>query len=1089
MDCPSCQERNPDDARFCERCGAPLALRCAACGREVRAGARFCSGCGRALEAGPAAEPAPGAIALPEREGGERRPLTVLFCDLVRSTELAARLDPEDWGEALAAYQKAADAVVARYGGHVAQHLGDGLLAYFGWPRALDDAAERAVRAGLALIEAAAGVAVEGQALAARVGVHTGTVVVGALGEGMSAETLALGQVPNVAARVQSAAEPGSVLLTAETQRLVAGLFVVEERGGRELPGLPEPMALYRAVQASGVRGRIHAAAAARRLTTFVGREQERQLLRERFELAEEGEGQVVLITGEPGIGKSRLVAQLKEELGSTPHTWVEAAGSPYLQHTPFAPVAELLGQGFRFPVELPMAERVAAVERVLAAMGLVPANAVPLLAPLLGLTLPERYPPLLVGPEEQRRRLLATIVAWTLASARLQPTVVVMEDLHWMDASTLELEGLLVDQVATARLLLILTARPEFRAPWPLRAHHAQLSLARLSRRQTRELIGAVASRALAKSDLVEALVARTDGVPLFVEELARAVVESGEAIAPRDIPATLQDTLMARLDRLGDAKAVAQVGAVLGREFGFAELLAVASLPAEELESALVRLCGAELLHARGFGAEASYVFKHALVQQAAYESLLKSRRRDLHRRAAEVLARAADTPPALLAQHWESAGEAAMAVAAWQAAAEQARRSAASFEAAEHFRRALAVVATLPESPERDRQELALQYPLSSYLVIAQGTESPELHTARARARELALRVGDATMTVSVLSAFWAEALVRGEYRTALAIAEQMLGIAEREGALRPRVVAHADKAMCHYNLGELAAAREHSERVLELYDEDALRDDPLDRRVLALSVLAHSAVLMGRMGEARRREAELLAAARSRGVVTDLALAEAQVLFGSGLRREPEGVVERGRELVALCAEHELELFRGSVELYLGWATACLGDGEEGVALVREGHRRLLATGNLGARSLGLLFLAEALAAAGLRSEALATLEDAYAAIGENEVRRPDLLRLRGDLLAEQGDDLAAAEAAYREAIERARVMQALLIEVRAATGLARLLQRRGRSAQARELLAPVYALFTDGLDSRDGREAKATLDALGVSGAR
>jgi tetratricopeptide (TPR) repeat protein len=544
-----------------------------------------------------------------------------------------------------------------------------------------------------------------------------------------------------------------------------------------------------------------------------------------------------------------------------------------------------------------------------------------------------------------------------------------------------------------------------------------------------------------------------------------------------------------MARLDRLGDAKAVAQVGAVLGREFGFAELLSVSERPVPELESALARLCDAELLHARGFGAEASYTFKHALVQQAAYESLLKSRRRELHRRAAEVASRADDTPRALLAQHWEVAGEAARAVAAWQEAAEHARSSAASFEVAEHYRRALAVLATLPESPERDQQELALQYPLSSYLLIAKGAESPELHAARARARELAERVGDATMAVSVLSAFWAAALVRGEFRTALTISEQMLEIAEREGALRPRVVAHADKAACHLYLGELAAAREHGERVLELYEPDALRDDPLDRRVLVLSFLAQAGDVMARMGEARKREAEMLAAAQARGVVTDLAFAQNSVGFHAISRREPEGVLERGRSLDALCAEHKLEMFAATNQVLTGWATACLGNREEGIALLREGLRRQQATGVVMARSLQVALLVEAQAAAGRVSEAFATLDDAFGALGEGELWRPDLLRLRGDLLAQQGEDLEGAESAFREAIERARAMQALLFEVRAATGLARLLQRRGRPAEARELLEPIYQRFPEAAECRDGREAKATLDALGVVSAR
>jgi class 3 adenylate cyclase/predicted negative regulator of RcsB-dependent stress response len=1071
MDCPDCRHANEGDARFCERCGNSLVARCPACGRDLGRGARFCAGCGRAVEAAAAPPPAP--------PDADRRPLTVVFCDLVRSTELSARLDPEEWGEALGAYQKAAGAMVIRYGGHVAQHLGDGLLAYFGWPHALDDAPERAVRAGLGLVDAAAGVSADGQPLRARVGVHTGMVVVGALGEGARAETLALGPVPNVAARIQAIADPGSVWISAATQRLVSGLFVTEELGDRALAGHPDPLILHRAVQASGVRGRIHAAAATRPLTPFVGREQERQLLLDRWELAQEGEGQVVLITGEAGIGKSRLVERLKEELGASAHTWIETAGSPYLQHTPFAPVVDLMKQGFRWPADLGMAERVASLERSLELMGMTHSRVVPLLAPLLGLELPERYPPLPLTPEEQRRRMIAAIVEWTLAAARLQPTVIVMEDLHWVDPSTLELETLLADQIATSRVLLILTARPEFRAPWPLRSHHAQISLARLSRRHTRELIGSASTRAFAESELLEALVARTDGVPLFAEELARAVQESGEAAASVDIPATLQDTLMARLDRLGAARSVAQVGAVLGREFSFANVCAVAALPEAEAAASLAKLCEAELLHARGLAAEASYTFKHALVQQAAYESLLRSRRRELHRRAAEVL-EAADAPETLLAQHWELAGDAAKAVDAWQAAAERARRSAASFEAAENFRRALAALASQPESTERDERELALQYQLMAYLIIARG-ESPELHAARERGRQLAARVSNVDLAVDVLSASWALAVVRGQWRSSRAIAEQMLEMSERAPSVRLRVKVHADAAMSCLVLGDLTSARAHGERVLELYDAAACRDDPLDRRILALNSLSQSATIMGRIAEGRRLATEMVKASQERRVATEIALATTQSLTCAAILREFEGMVDTARRQEEFCAEHHLDMFRVNAVVSGAWALGRLGETERAIPIIEQTMRHGFSPV---ASSMFRVLLAELQASASRLDDALATVDEGLAARTEDFVYRTELLRCRGDVLAQQGTDLAGAEASYREAIAADRASGSVLYELRAALGLSRLLARTARTGEARELVESVYARFGDDGICPDGRAARALLVELG-----
>ncbi len=463
MQCPACDHETAAGARFCESCGARLARTCPACKRDAAPDARFCGSCGAPLGE---AQPAP----RPEAATGERRQLSVLFCDLVGSTELASRLDPEDWREIVRAYHKAAADVVARFGGHVAQWLGDGLLAYFGWPKAYGDDAERAVRAGLGLVDATPAV---DPRFAVRVGIHTGPVVVGEIGDGTRVETLALGETPNIAARLQALADPGTVLLTETTQRLVAGLFQVEPSGTHVLKGVPEPVALFRALRASGVRG----LAAAIRLTPLVGREEERALLRRRFELAREGSGQVVLIVGEPGIGKSRLVRALHDDLASEPHTWLECGGSPYFESTPFYAVTDLLAQFFRFRAEDPEPERITALERALEAAGLKPVEALPLVAPLVGLAVPEHYPPQLASPVNARKKLLATLAAWVLGTARLQPLVMVLEDLHWVDPSTLELQHALVEQCATAPLLLVYSARPEFHAPWPLRAHHAHVA------------------------------------------------------------------------------------------------------------------------------------------------------------------------------------------------------------------------------------------------------------------------------------------------------------------------------------------------------------------------------------------------------------------------------------------------------------------------------------------------------------------------------------------------------------------------------------------------------------------------------------
>jgi class 3 adenylate cyclase len=534
-----------------------------------------------------------------ESQRGERRHLTVLSCDLVGSTQIAAQLDPEEWREIVAGYRSAAEEVT-RFGGYVAKYLGDGVMAYFSWPEAHDNDAERAARAGLAMLDAIAKLGDQtpppsdmrtsqtrllGSAgappsapspmsnnggggrrpkLVARVGIDSGAVVVGT-GAGPDADVF--GETPNIAARVQAAAAPGTVLITAATHRLISGLFVVEALTPQQLKGVPTPIELFQAVCPTGVRGRL---AAARSLTPFVGREEELRLLLSRWQRAREGEGQLALVVGEAGIGKSRLVAEFRERIRDTPHIWMESAGEQFFENSPFHALTEMLSQWLQLQGGANAGEMLERLERALASAGLKLEEAVPLVAELLQIPVSERYPALTLMPEQKRRRLFAVLMGWVFGAARLQPVVMLVEDLHWLDPSTLELQQLLAEQGATVPLMLLYTARPEFRASWPMRAHHVQITLNRLSARDAREMVALVAARNALASDSVDAVVERTGGVPLFVEELTRAVLESGSAqLTGREIPVTLHDSLMARLDRLGPAKEVIQMGAVIGSDF----------------------------------------------------------------------------------------------------------------------------------------------------------------------------------------------------------------------------------------------------------------------------------------------------------------------------------------------------------------------------------------------------------------------------------------------------------------------------------------------------------------------------------------
>jgi class 3 adenylate cyclase/tetratricopeptide (TPR) repeat protein len=637
----------------------------------------------KAIASLPALEAETTAIAAPRaRDEAERRPVTIMFCDLVGSTSLAAALDAEDWRDLVQAYLDDAARAVTQYGGHVAKRLGDGLMALFGYPRAQENDAERAARAGLGILRAiadlnAANAGRELPKLSARIGLDSGPVVVDSMGE-------VFGDPPNVAARVQSAAAPGTMLVTAAVRRQVAGLFVVEDRGSHELKGVPGAPTLYRIVRASGGGRR----AGTRAYTPLVGREDDLSILTKRWERVRAGEGQFIQIVGEPGLGKSRLVEEFRGRLAEASHSWLEWTASQLLQNTALHPLTEWGKQ--RFGADVAAERRLAELESALTQVKLNPAEFAPLLAPLLDIPVESVAPEL--TPEELRRRQLAAMVAWMLAGARAQPLVLAFEDLHWADPTSLDLLKMLAERGATAPLMIVATARPEFRAPWATRSHHGVISLVPLDRGQVGQMVGAIAERHAFSADAIEGVAVRTGGVPLFIEEVTRLMLEGGD----HAIPATLQQSLAARLDRLGEAREIAQMGAVVGREFTYRLLQAITALPEFELNAALEKLIDADLLFVDGIAPASSYRFKHALIQEAAYESMLRSRRRDIHAEIASSLARLqpaiVETAPETLATHLERAGDAAGAAEYWQRAGQLAQRNSAYREAIGAYQNAL-------------------------------------------------------------------------------------------------------------------------------------------------------------------------------------------------------------------------------------------------------------------------------------------------------------------------------------------------------------------------------------------------------------
>ncbi len=714
MQCPSCGGENPAGAKFCIGCGKPLEHRCPSCGIENLPQARFCAECGTALGASETApkakspkrkaqktagQPAgrlsrqradhsiPPLRSHPAAPEAERRQLTVMFCDLVDSTALAERLDPEEWREVVQTYQEICAEVVHRVDGHIAQYLGDGLLIYFGYPNAHEEDAQRAVRTALGIVEAIRHAPLlQAQGVQVRLGIHTGLVVVGEIGSGKR-EQLALGDTPNIAARLQGLAEPNTVVISAATQRLIAGFFDCHDGGLQSVKGVSAPVQIYRVLRESSAQSRLEIEVSAGRLTPLVGRAHEVGLIVERWTAAQAGDGQVVFLNGEPGIGKSRLVQEVKERVVQQGVTCWEFRCSPYHQNSALYPVLTHLQRVLQFERDDIAQTKLAKLQQILTRYHFPQSDTPSLLAALLSLPQPEDAPPLTLSPQKQKQKTQEALVAWLMEEAERHLVYCVWEDVHWADPSTLELLGLLLDQVPTARLLVLLTARPEFTPPWSSRTHLTPLTLARLPRTQAGEMIRKVTGGKPLPTEVQNQIVNKTDGVPLFVEELTKMVLESGllqEAngqyelagpLPPLAIPTTLQDSLMARLDRLATAREIAQIGATLGREFPYEIIQAIAPGDEKSLQQALAKLVEAEVLYQRGLPPQARYVFKHALIQDAAYQSLLKSRRQQYHQQIARVLDERfpdiKETQPELVAHHYTEAGLLEQAVPYWQKA----------------------------------------------------------------------------------------------------------------------------------------------------------------------------------------------------------------------------------------------------------------------------------------------------------------------------------------------------------------------------------------------------------------------------------
>ncbi len=1042
--------------------------------------------------------------------GAERRQLTVLFCDMVGSTRIAAELGAEDWLEMLRAYQRSVAEVVERFDGFIAQYLGDGVVAYFGHPTAHEDDAERAVRAGLAIAEAAVARGPElearhGQGLSIRVGIHTGPVVVGGIGSGERHETLAVGAATNVAARVQSEAEPNTILISAETLRLVRGIFVVEDLGPRELKGLPAPVPLYRVVEPTGASNRLDVASV-EGLTPFVGREEQLERLQESWRLAREGQGQVVLIEGEAGIGKSRLVWEFRNLLPDESQRWIACRASTFHRHSAFHPFRQLIQEALSLDPESPVEEQLSQLDEALRSAGLEPSEVAPLFASLLGLPLPEPESPFALSPEARRRLTLEALSNWLLALAARQSVVFVLEDLHWLDPSSLDLLGLLMERVSSAPVLVLPTFRPNFKPPWPTRSHAKRVRLNLLTRGQTEAMVESVTGGAALPRSVRDQVVKKTDGMPLFVEELTRTVLES-RPLTERDgkdewtepllgvsVPATLQDSLMARLDQLGTAKNLAQLASVLGRDFSH-ELLKAVSTGDHSLERDLSRLLDSGILQRTRTTTSAVYTFKHALIQDTAYGSLLKATRRAQHSRVAQVMeerfAASTAAEPERLALHCEEGGLAEKAVDYYRKAGEQAALRSASAESIQHLTRGIALLGTLPEGPARNERELAFQLELGRTFVATKGWASPGAAAAYERARELCELIGEPPQIFQVMRGLITFYVGRAELGVSVDLIARLMELATQAHESSLLLLAHQHLGIVRYFEGKPAEALEQFEEAIALYEPSEHRSlahmHGGDLGVFSRNWTAWDLWILGRPDQALDRSREALALGEQASHPFSLAYAYLWAAILHTMRREPERAGEMADRAVAIAEPQGFAFVLVMGRLAKAWARLQAPLDQSAMEAAADEFKMCTVlmemTGNKVNDPMMFGYLAEAYYRAGLDEQALASVDEGLARSQATQWAwwDADLHRIKGEILLRDRSDEEEAERLFRRALEIARTQKAMSFELRAAVSLSRLWKKQGRPELAYELLAPVYAAFTEGFDCRDLVEARALLE--------
>jgi class 3 adenylate cyclase/predicted ATPase len=1056
-----------------------------------------------------AAAPAHGPPATPppsRQTEGERRQVTLMFCDLVGSTELSARADPEDFREIMRQYQDACADMIARFDGFLAKFLGDGVLAYFGYPHAHEDAAERAVRAALGIVEAITRLrALGNRPLSVRIGIATGLVVVGALdAAGGASELSAIGETPNVAARLQSFAEPNSIVIADSTHALTRGAFRYTDAGRLSLKGIPEPVQAWR-VLGEIATSRFEAAHSAR-LSSFVGRDQEVGLLYSRWEQAAAGEGQAVLLCGEGGIGKSRIAEQLRHRIAGADHIRVRYQCSPFHVSSALQPAIAQLEYAAQFAVDDDNATRLRKLEALLRPTTFNMAEAVPLLATLLGVTIDDRYAALQLSPDIAKRRTLDALSEQLIGLSKRKPVYLLLEDLHWVDPSTRELIGLSLDRIRNARVLMLLTFRPEFVTSWGHLPHVTTLTLNHLARGQCVDLIGHLCDAKPLPAEVLDQLVAKTDGVPLFIEELTKTVLESGllaerngryelnGPLPPFAIPTTLQDTLMARLERLSPVKRVAQTGAAIGREFSYELLAAVASIGELELNQALATLVDTGLLYIRGQPPEATYVFKHALLQDAAYGSLLRDRRQQLHARIAEVLVEMIPDletrTPELLAHHYGAAGLDSRAKEYWTLAGRQALARSNHAEAISHIANALTLARKAPPSVERVREESQLILDQAIATIALKGPGSIDTGRVAEEAIEVSRSLGDDLLHFRARWTGWMFNSLSGNLPVASERADGLVAMANRVGATDMKLQAYHARWTTAFLRGQVAVTRDDVEHGLALYDFDQHRGHLALYGAHDPGVCAHGtgACALWQAGFADRA-ANVSREAIRLGNDLKHPFSQAVAYFYAGffslMVGDPEEARARGETLADVAGQASLGLPANLAKIIRGWAMTRLGELGRGAELMETTYRNLVAAKQRAYLTLLGTLVAGAQLEMGRAEEVLNFLDDLQQLSIETHQQMfvSDLHRLRAEALRKLDPAGDRVEEEFQIALQLAHDQGALALELRAATGLAGWLGNTHRQQQGYKLLQPIYDNFTEGLATPDLKAARTLLNAL------